>query len=294
MQCTLREPMRSVIESLHKREAAQGILTATISMGFPFADITDAGVSVLVTADGQLNLAQRTCTEIAEQLWNLRGDLEPKLTPIEHAIEQARRSDRVGPIVFADGSDNPGGGAPCDGTVALSALINAKLPDAVVGVIYDPETAAQAHHAGVGKTIPVRLGGKSDDRHGSPVCGDAYVRALCDGRFVYRGRMMQGVEDHLGPTATLVIGGVEVVVSSIRRQCFDAELLRVAGVNPASRSLIVLKSAVHFRADIGPMASEIFDADTPGVHRPDFSTFDYQHVRRPIYPLDRDIDWHIE
>ena len=49
--------------------------------------------------------------------------------------------------------------------------------------------------------------------------------------FVYRGEMMQGVEDHLGDTATLEVGGVEVVVSSVRRQCLDAEMLRIAGID---------------------------------------------------------------
>ena len=103
--------------------------------------------------------------------------------------------------------------------------------------------------------------------------------------------MFQGVEDHLGPTATLVIGVIEVVVSSQRRQCLDMEMLRIAGIEPSQRRLLVVKSAVHFRADFGPIAAHIFDADTPGIHRPDFSVFDYQRLRRPIYPLDSDVAW---
>lgn len=286
MQCTLREPMQTLINSLHQLEQEEGILTATISMGFPFADIHDAGVSVLVTADGDLDLANRKADELAGRLWELRDDLQPKLTTIEDVIQFVNDHPDDGLTIFADGSDNPGGGAPCDGTVALHAMIDAGIEGGAVGILFDPETAAQAHAAGVGATIPVRLGGKTDDQHGAPVEGDAYVRALCDGRFVYGGPMMHGVEDHMGVTATLVVGGVEVVVTSQRRQCFDAELLRVAGINPATRSLLVLKSAVHFRADLGPMAAHIFDADTPGIHRPDFAAFDYQKLRRPMYPLD--------
>ena len=184
-----------------------------------------------------------------------------------------------------------GGGAPCDGTIALHAMINAGFEGGAVGVIFDSETAAQAHRAGVGATIPVRLGGKTDDLHGTPIERDAYVRALSDGRYTYRGPMMQGVQDNLGLTATLVVGGVTVVVSSQRRQCFDAEMLRIAGVEPTGLRLLVLKSAVHFRADFGPIASRIFDADTPGIHRPDLSAFDFHHVRRPIYPLDSQTVW---
>ena len=244
---------------------------------------------MLLTTDGDRALAERKADEIAGALWDMRDDLQPKLTTIEAAIAFANEHPSDGLILFADGSDNPGGGAPCDGTVALRALIDADFQGAVVGVLFDPETAAQAHAAGVGQTIAARIGGKNDRLHGETIETPAYVRALCDGRYVYRGEMMRGVADNLGPTATLAIGGVEVVVSTQRRQTFDAEMLRIAGVEPSGRRLIVLKSAVHFRAHFGPMAAHIFDADTPGVHRPDFNCFRYENVRRPIYPLDREV-----
>jgi len=290
MQCTLREPMQSLMGRVSALEAEPGILTATVSMGFPFADIRDAGVSVLLTTDGDAELAACKADELAAWLWDLRDDLQPELTTIEEVIRSVEENPVDGPVIFADGSDNPGGGAPCDGTVALRALIKAGFQGAVVGVLNDPETAGQAHAAGVGATISVRLGAKVDDLHGTPVTGEAYVKALCDGHYRYGGQMFHGVEDQLGPTATLVIGGVEVVVSSIRRQCFDTELLRIAGINPVTRRLIVLKSAVHFRADFGPLAARIFDADTPGVHRPDFAAFRYRNVR-PAYPLNPEVSF---
>lgn len=291
MQCTLREPMKSLMEQVHRLEEEPGVLTATVAMGFPFADLHDGGVSVLVTVDRDRDLARRKADELAGWLWDLREELQPKLVSIEDVIRFVEERPQGGLTIFADGSDNPGGGAPCDGTVALQAMIDAGFEGGVVGVLNDPETAAQAHAAGVGETIRVRLGGKTDNLHGAPVEGDAYVRALCDGEFVHRGDMFHGVADSLGPTATLVIGGVEVVVTSRRRQCLDAEALRVAGIEPSSRRLLVIKSAVHFRADFGPLADHIFDADTPGVHRPDFAAFDYKKLRRPIYPLDRDVTW---
>ncbi len=287
MQCTLREPMQSLMQRVFEMEREPGVLTATVSMGFPFADIADAGVSILVTTDGDRALADKKADELAQWLWDIRDDLQPKLTKIEDVIAFARQHPNDGLIVFADGSDNPGGGAPADGTVALRALIDSHFEGAVVGVLFDPETAAQAHAAGVGATINARIGAKCDRLHGEPVETPAYVKALCDGRFYYRGSMNHGVADNLGPTATLVVGGVEIVVSTQRRQTWDTELLKIAGVDPADRKLAVLKSAVHFRAHFGLIAAHIFDADTPGIHRPDFACFDYRKVRRPIYPLDR-------
>ena len=286
MQCTLREPMQSLIARMHALEAEPNVLTATLAMGFPFADIHAAGVSVLVTVDDNEQQAEAKADELANWIWELRDELQPDLKTIEHVIAFAKNAENAGLILFADGSDNPGGGAPCDGTVALRALIESDLSGAAVGVLFDPETVAQAVAAGVGCEFDATIGAKTDDRHGTPIHAVAYVKAICDGRFTHQGPMLRGVQDNMGMTATLVVGGVEVVVSSQRRQCLDMQMLRAGGIEPSQKRLLVLKSAVHFRAHFGPLASHIFDADTPGVHRPDFATFDYQKLRRPIYPLD--------
>ncbi|MBT6846939.1 MAG: hypothetical protein HOA14_05930, partial [Planctomycetaceae bacterium] len=131
----------------------------------------------------------------------------------------------------------------------------------------------------------VCLGAKTDTLHGESVLATAEVLALSDGEYVYGGPMAQGISDTLGPTTLLKIGGVQVIVSSLRRQLIDRNMAATVGVDFADFKLLVLKSAVHFRADIGPLAELILDADTPGVHRPDFSCFDYKYVRQDVYPL---------
>ena len=166
--------------------------------------------------------------------------LRRDLTPVSEAIRYARE-EAAGLVVLADGSDNPGGGGPCDGTVVLRELQAAGVEDAVVAVIADQEVVAAAAAAGVRETIEVRLGGKTDRRHGEPLALRASVRLLSDGRFVTRGRS----------------------------------------------GMVALKSAVHFRSTYQEIAERIFDLDTPGVHRPDFTCYDYRRLRHGLYPLDR-------
>ena len=285
-QCTLVAPACDLLRRAQETARQPGVLDATIAHGFPFADIRDAGTSVLVTADGSAELAAAHAAELARAVWLRRRDFDAALTPVADAIRFARE-EAAGLVVLADGSDNPGGGGPCDGTVVLRALLAAGAEDAVVAVIADPEVVAVAVAAGVGETIHVRLGGKTDRRHGDPVELQAVVRLLSDGRFVTRSRMGAGGVTEMGRTAVLHSGGVRVVVTERRVQPLDAELLRSVGIEPRAQRLVALKSAVHFRSTYQPIAERIFDLDTPGVHRPDFAAYRYRRLRPGVYPLDR-------
>lgn len=189
-------------------------------------------------------------------------------------------------MILADGSDNPGGGAPCDGTVMLRALIEADALRSTVAIIRDPEAVARAIEAGVGQEVTLQVGGKTDDRHGPTLTLTGYVRLIADGRFTNRGIMYTGVEANMGRTVVFVVGEVEVILTEHRIQPYDCQALRCVGIEPRDRLLIGLKSAVHFRADFGPFAQAIFEVDTPGVHNPDVTKLDFRHLRRPIWPLD--------
>ncbi len=289
-QCTLVSPMKDVIALVHEIEKRPGIVSVTFAGGFPFADIHDVGVSVVVHADGDEDLAQDTAEEIAAYVWSLREAFRLELTPLDEAIRFAIDSEvegeGEGPVILADGSDNPGGGAPCDGTVMLEALIEAEAPRATVAIIADPEAVAEAIAAGVGSQVTLQVGGKTDNRHGRPLDLTGYVKLISDGNYLTRGPMMTGLSVAMGRSVVFVVGEVEIVLTEQRIQPFDMEALRSLGIEPTQRLLIGLKSAVHFRADYGDIAAEIFEIDTPGVHNPDVTRYDYKRLRRPMWPLD--------
>lgn len=284
-QCTLISPMRDIIALAHQAEARPGIMCVTVSGGFPFADIHDAGASVAVTADGDPALAQNTADEIAAALWQRREEFRLQLAPVRETIQRVL-AEGVGPVILADGSDNPGGGAPCDGTVLLQALIEARAPRSTVAVIADPEAVAGAMAAGEGGRTTLTIGGKTDDRHGPPLTLTGTVRTITDGNYVNRGPMFTGMPVAMGRTAVFVVDDVEVVLTERRVQPYDMEALRSVGIEPTERLIIGLKSAVHFRADYGRIAHAIYDLATPGVHYPDVTAYEYRRLRRPMWPLD--------
>ena len=80
-------------------------------------------------------------------------------------------------------------------------------------------------------------------------------------------------------------------VFAYRRAPNDANCLRTAGVEPTQRQVVVIKSSVHYRADFTPLVREIVEVDAPGLAAPNWSRFDFRRLRRPIYPLDRDMEW---
>jgi len=283
-QCALISPMQDIIALAHEIEERPGIISVTVSGGFPFSDIHDAGASIVVNADGDADLAQSTADEIAAHIWERREEFQLDLIPVEEAIAQAIESGE-GPVILADGSDNPGGGAPCDGTVMLKALIDADAPRSTVAIIADPEAVAAAIAAGVGNEVTLTVGGKTDNRHGEPLTLTVYVRAITDGNYANRGPMYTGMPVAMGRTVVFVVGGVEAIITEHRAQPFDMQAVRSVGIEPADRLIIGLKSAVHFRADYQSVATAIHDLNTPGIHNPDVTLYEYQNLRRPMWPL---------
>lgn len=286
-------PAATVRDACLAAEQRPGVLDVTFFHGFPYTDVPATGASIVVTTDGDPELASAIAREVAEQVWADRETfLVESITP-EVAIELARKglADGGGPIVINDTADNPGGGTPGDGTHLLSALIDADIEDSCFGFIFDPVTAEQAHRAGVGATLDVRIGGRHGPLHGDPIEASAYVKTLTDGRFVYRSQMIEGVRANLGTSARLVIGNVDVIVTSRRNQTFDGEIFALHGIDIVSRSIIGLKSSQHFRAGFRDIASAILTADSPGLTTLDVTVFEHPAAEAPLWPLDPAASW---
>jgi microcystin degradation protein MlrC len=287
-QCTTEEtPMRQVLRLAERERRRPGVLNISVAGGFPYSDVRDAGVRVLVLTVGDESLAQEIAGRIASAAWQRRAEFLPTLTPIDEAVHSVQAATAF-PVVLSDSGDNPGAGAPCDGTALLAALRAAQVRDVVVGVISDPETVAQAIAAGTGAAIAVRLGGKTDTLHGLPIIADARVERITDGVFTNTGPMGTGGRTRMGTTALLDLNGIKVIVTEQRVQALDLSLFRSVGIEPTTARAIVVKSSVHFRAAFAPIAAKIIDVDTPGISSPHLERFAFQRVHRPIWPLDAD------
>jgi microcystin degradation protein MlrC len=253
--------------------------------GFPLADIHDAGLSVYVVTNDDQALADALADELTAAAWAMRHDFLHTALPVREAVARAMALDGR-PVVLADIADNTGGGAAGDTTEILRELLRVGVRPATVACLWDPEAAAACVAAGVGATVTLPVGGKVDPAHGAPVTVTGRVRTLSDGRFVYRGPMMRGVEGRLGSTAVLDINDLKIILISHRRQTLDPEMLRFVGIDPLAEKLVVVKSSIHYRAAFEPIARAILEVDAPGLSSSNLGRFPFTRVRRPIFPLD--------
>jgi microcystin degradation protein MlrC len=259
--------------------------TITVAAGFPWSDIPEAGMSFIVTTNNNQALADQLAQSLHDMAWHLRRDFLVRPMPIREALQYVETATAT-PIVLADIGDNPGGGAPEDGTYVLQAILAAELSGGVLAMIWDPNAVAQAVAAGEGQLVEVDLGGHTDNLHGMPLSLRARVRSLSDGSFINEGPMGTGAESDMGATAVLEIGGNDVIVTSKRLQPLDLQVYKSLGIDLASKRFVVVKSSVHYRAAHEPIAAEVIELDTPGLTSPRLAGFGFKRIRRPIFPLD--------
>jgi microcystin degradation protein MlrC len=267
-------------------ESRPGVLDCTVFHGFPYTDTPLVGVHVVVTTDGDADLAVECGREVGQWIWSHREEFRPEVLEPAVAVKLAAQADAF-PIVINDTSDNPGGGTPGDATHVLRAFLEAGLTDACFGMIKDPETVEQAIAAGVGSTVDVRLGGKHDRLHGDPIEAPAYVHSISDGNVTLTGPMLRGVTLRLGPMVRLRIAGVDVIVySESASQTFDPEVFLLHGIDVRRYKYVGLKSSQHFRAAFGPIAAQIITADSPGLTSQRVEVFEHTRPPGPLWPVD--------
>ncbi len=289
---TAEGPMRDLLERGAEWEAASGIVDVSVFGGFPYADFPQAGTSIVVTATDQA-IGRRCADEIGRYAWSIRDRFLKHIPTVPEAVDRAMElvATRPGnPVVLADVADNPGGGGSGDTTELLRELIRRQARGAAAA-IWDPETVSQAIEVGIGNDATFHIGGKAAREYGAPLEVHGHVARLSDGNFTGWGPVVRGQPVHCGLTARIDANGLQLVVTSVRHAANDRGYFRVAGVYPEQEPLLVIKSRGHFRADFEPIAHEIIEVDAPGAANPNLHRFEFQHVRRPIWPLDTDVEW---
>ncbi|WP_445657537.1 M81 family metallopeptidase [Achromobacter sp. NCFB-sbj8-Ac1-l] len=287
-QGTHTEPNKSLQERCKQLEAG-GVLAASVFVGFPHADIREAGLSAVVCTDGNLAQAEQYRDELLDRAWNDRAKWVFHPEPLVPTITRAKAIEH-GPVVLLDHFDNTGSGGTMDTTAVLAEVLRQELDNVVFYAICDPQAAREAAAAGVGNPITLALGGKvampAIKQPSEPLTVTGRVKLVFDGVYLNRGPMYRGVRNDTGLTVVIDTGQVEIVVVSRHQEPFDINCLLSAGIDPLQKRYVVLKSRVHWRAGFSDMATDVIECTGVGVTTSDYGQLEFKHVRRPIYPLD--------
>ncbi|MBK8021835.1 MAG: MlrC C-terminal domain-containing protein [Chloroflexi bacterium] len=187
--------------------------------------------------------------------------------------------------------DNIGGGSAGDSTFILQELL-AQHAEAWVIVLADPSAAQFCAQAGIGATVALDVGGKTDDLHGQPVKISGHVKCLHDGRYIETQPRHGGQRYHdQGLSAVIEIPGSApdlscyLVLTTHREPPFSLQQLISLGVQPQQQRILVVKAAIAFRAAYEPIAGEIIEVDTAGLTAVNPARFAFRHVRAGVLPL---------
>lgn len=285
-QHTVEQPARGLYDNLEQVLQWPGILSASVAMGFYYADVAEMGASFLAVADGDRTLAQKAANWMATRAWQRRAEFSADLPDARSAVAYSMRSANK-PVVLLDIGDNVGGGSAADSTFLLAEILQQGAHGAVV-VLHDAEAVARCVAAGVRSQVEISVGGKCDAMHGEPVRIRGRVQTLSDGIFTETrvrhggwGKMDQGV------TAVVVTDDDHsIVLTTHRMPPFSLEQILSLGIHPERKQIVVVKGVVAPRAAYEPIAGEIVLVDTPGSTSDNPARFVYRNRRCPLYPLE--------
>jgi microcystin degradation protein MlrC len=287
-QGSYRSPNKDLQEMAAAMERDGEALVASVFTGFPHADVSQAGLSAVVVTDNDPAGAERLVARLLDAAWAERQAFTFQTEPLADSVARAKQLD--GPVVMLDHCDNSASGGTMDTTAVLAEIMRQGLEDVVFFAIYDPDAVQAAMRAGVGATIELSIGGRMEmpsiPGTNEPLLVRGRVRTLSAGYFVSDSPMRRGLPVNMGPMAVLDTGKIEIVLISRHNEPSDLGLFKVVGIDPAAKHYVAIKSRVHWRADLGSLAKHVVECNGLGVCTSDYSILNFEHVRRPIFPLD--------
>ena len=288
-QCTgtAAAPLAAVHARAAEIKAEDDVIGIAVMAGFAYADTPHTGPSIIVATDDQAELAAARADELSAILFEQRHVALPRLHAPAAAVALAKKQEN-GPVILVDSADNIGGGAAGDGADALAAMLALNVREGTI-VLADPKAVAICWDAGPAAEVTLSVGGKVDAWHGKPLTVTGQVRALSDGVFTCElpdnhFASFYGAAVHMGRSAWLRVDGVNILLTEQKTPPLDLAQLRHIGIIPEVQGMIVVKSAVAYRAAYLTIASMTIEMDTPGLCSANLSRFPYRHVRRPVIP----------
>lgn len=292
-QCTQEPPCQDLFEMADRMLEQPEVLTNSVLLGFPYADVREMGSSVITVTDDDPGLARELCQRLAGEMWRQRKNLVGQPLDVQASIDLALQSKS--PVCLLDMGDNVGGGSPADGTWIAHALFERGVENSIV-VLNDPDCVQQAMVAGPGRKLALQIGGRSGPLNGTPLEASFSVKSMHDGKFFESQTTHGGYSSFdQGPTVVLTTdGGLTVVVTSRRMVPYSLGQLTSCDLDPGSFRVLVAKGVNAPIAAYQSVCPTFIRVNTDGCTSADVTKFEFHGRRRPMYPFERDTSWNVQ
>jgi microcystin degradation protein MlrC len=276
------EPGKSLYAKVEPATKQAGIVDAAIWIGYAWADEPRNHAVVMVTGDNKEKVTT-AAEDLANSFWESRNEFEfvAPTASFEESLEKALASDKR-PYIISDMGDNPTAGGAGDVTWTLREILarpelkSEDGPTLIYASIPGPELVEKAVEAGVGGKVEALAGAAVDNRFAPPLLLQGTVEAIQHG------------DRHAETEVVVKIGSVRVIVTKKRKPYHKEIDFTRLGLNPSETDILIVK--------IGYLVPELYDmrgdwimALTPGGVDQDLENLNYQRIKRPMFPLDKEM-----
>ena len=284
-QLTDAEPCFGLQAKVQEVRDRPKVLSASVILGFPYADVPEMGSGFIVVTDNDPLLAAQYAQELTDYLWEHKENFRGVMISVEEAIEQAVNAPK--PVCLLDMGDNVGGGSPADGTLILHAL---QAHGGLKGFVslFDPESVQQAGTVKTGDRIHLTMGGKTDPLHGAPFEADVTVRSFHEGKYREL-EARHGGRTNVDMGKTVVVDtddGITIMLTTRRHSPFSLQQLISCDVDPLAYDVIVAKGVHAPVAAYAPVCPTLIRVNTPGITTADMDQLEYKNRRNPLFPFE--------
>lgn len=281
---TREEPFKGLLEKAKRMIADGKLADATVFPVQPWLDIPEI-MSRVVAISEDAQTAAACAKELAQDLFDAKDKMWPKLVPIDEIIDAAEKNTTGKPVLLVDAADSPNGGAVGDSCAVALRLMERGSKLRTGMFIIDPAAVDFAFEVGVGNKADFSVGAGYTKGMPGPLKGEGLVRSLHDGWFRQEGKAGRGNPSWLGKTAVVSFGNIDVVLCCRCACSGDPQVLRHFGVDPALCDLVVVKANTSFKEPYSSISDLVYFADTPGAGASNLCAMVWENLPAGLYPF---------
>ncbi|MDN3642828.1 M81 family metallopeptidase [Lutimonas halocynthiae] len=277
------EPGKSLYAKVDPITKREGVIDAAIWIGYAWADEPRNHAVVMVTGDDKASVIN-AAEELAGSFWEVRNEfvfVAPTAT-LEESLKLAIASKEQ-PYMISDMGDNPTAGGAGDVTWTLRELLknpefsSGKGKTLIYASIPGPEFVEKALIAGVGGEVDGLAGAAVDNRFAPPIRLKGVVTAIEKG------------DKNAEIEVVVKVGTVSVIVTKKRKPYHRESDFTNLGLDPRKSDIVVVKIG-YLVPELYNMRGDWIMALTPGGVDQDLERLDYKRIKRPMFPLDNDME----